>query len=703
MRRTWLFALAALLAACSSDPGSADGEAASGSASARLCAEGFAPVEGDATLGCGPILPPDACPAGTRAAIGSTECVAVGATECAPGFAKDATGWGCDAVIAPAACSGATRERLGSRTCEPLSDCNGPFPPAGATLFVNAAYTDGQLDATHLRTIAGAVDVAKSGALIAVESGTYEEHLVLADNGIRIVGRCADKVVIRQKAGANGSAVEVGRHTGVVLQDLSFRGYNGAVSVLGGGAKLRSLLIEDGTVAGVVAANAGAEVSLENVVVRRMRATASGQAFGVFASAGAKVEIADSVFAGNEFVNVGATRPNTTVRLSRSIVRDGKPLERAFGIGVYIAEGASVVVEESAIVDNSASGVSVFSQGTARSSGSIKRSVVRRTKHDPVNDVGRGVEVTSGKLTVEQSTIGESAQIELIVSTGATAELADVTLLGASTPTRVKDRGALGLVVDDSKVKTRGLAIVSPRAGVELQGKGVLEMESSLVFGTRAAPLVYEHGHWIGLGILVESKATLSLTGSTIQDARVAALLVTGKATLLDTLVRGTRPALDGVGGRGLSLQNGAVGDVSRSAFVDNAETGVVAMLGGTSLTMRESSIVGTALDADGAFGIGLLLGGDALASVEETTISGSKGIGLACAAAGATVRQATISRNTVGVHVQDGTSLAEGDGEAAASALLISSDTRFVGNSTRTGSGPVALPPPIEVPRADR
>jgi hypothetical protein len=43
-----------------------------------------------------------------------------------------------------------------------------------------------------------------------------------------------------------------------------------------------------------------------------------------------------------------------------------------------------------------------------------------------------------------------------------------------------------------------------------------------------------------------------------------------------------------------------------------------------------------------------------------------------------------------------------EGDADAVdPRALLISSDTRFIGNTTRTGSGFVVVPPVLETPRA--
>jgi Right handed beta helix region len=664
----------------------------------KPCNDSFTPMAGEA--GCAPIHVQSACAAGTRAALGAAACVPVGVTACAAGFEKDASGWGCDAIIAPVACpSGSgTRERLGLKTCVPVSDCSAPFPPAGATLLVDAAFADAQLDATHFRTIGEAVAIATAGATVAVEAGAYAEKIALKKRAVTIAGRCAEKVIVTQAAGATGSAIDVAVGDDVLLKNLTFRGHNRSTfSIEGGKTRLDSVVIEDGLNAGITAVNAGTDVHLKNVVIRGITTTTQ-QAFGVFATGDANVVIEDSVFASNQFVNVGVAR-SAKLSMSRSIVRDGQTLSRNYGLGVYVGESGGVVIEESAIVENSADGLDVFGNEGDTGTAVLRRSVVRGTKLAPGMGIGRGVESSNSHVTIEQSTIRGNAQVEVFASTGSLLDISDTTILGLP-PTDAKDRGVLGLVTDSGTTKARSVAIVSSRTGAEVQGPGRLEMDGSLVHGTRASETVYEDGAWIGLGITVESKSSLLLTRSTIQDTRTVGVLVTGKAEINDTLVRGTRGGLDGFGGRGLSVQNGGTVTVGRSAFVDNRETGVIVMLGGSSLTMSESTVQDTGLDPQGNYGIGLLLGDDALALVEGCTITGSKGVGLAVAAAGASFHKGTISKNAIGVHAQGGTALMEGDTDGDPRTLMISKDTRFVDNTTRVGSGVVPLPPPVLGPR---
>src|SRR5690606_39156624 len=110
------------------------------------CPSGFAPDPELAT--CTEIV--SACAPNELPLLGG-DCKRVGASACAPGFSPDAEGLGC-APPAAKACEGAEREAL-SGGCVPLAGCGDAFPPAGATHFVNAAYLDGELDATHFRAI----------------------------------------------------------------------------------------------------------------------------------------------------------------------------------------------------------------------------------------------------------------------------------------------------------------------------------------------------------------------------------------------------------------------------------------------------------------------------------------------------------------------------------------------------------------------
>lgn len=696
MRRLAVVLLSAAFAACSSsgDDGAPAGPADPGAAPEKECADGFTVMEGGA--GCAPILPAAACAPGTRASLGSDTCAPVGNAACAPGFVPHASGWGCDAVVAPARCTGATRERLGSTACAPISDCNAPFPPPGATLFVKAGYADGELDATHFRTIADALAAAPAGATIAVDTGAYGGATLEPKHDVTVVGRCAEQVVLTSADGKTSAfSMNESAHVNVTLKNMTLRGWHGAVGALSGHLDLEGLLIEDSKLAGIVVGNASTTATITNVVVRGTRGNPGEQnLFGLFATFGAKVDVSDSVFADNDFINVGFNGDGTVGTLTRSIVRDGHGFGTTgnYGMGAYAADGAQMTIEESAIVDNRAAGVNAYS-ATPKvvTRATLRRSVVRGTLLDS-QSLGRGLETNAGVLEVEQSTVADSAQIDAMVAAGGKATFTNVTLLGTSNPDPAK-YGPLGLVTDDATTTATSLAIVGTRIGGQAQGTGSISLADSLVAKTRFGSRLYEEGQWIGIGLLVESKATLDLARTTIEQTRTSALVALGHAKLDGVVVRGTRAANDGFAGRGISVQAGGVTDVARSAISDNTEAGVLVANGGATLTMTESSIDVTDVDPAGQFGIGIIAGGTANATVEKSTITASKGIGLAFAGAGGTLRACVISKNAVALHAQEGTTIVEGDGDGDPTTLAVSKDTRFVDNQTRIGSGEVPIP----------
>ncbi|MBI3182385.1 MAG: hypothetical protein HYZ28_09600 [Myxococcales bacterium] len=80
--------------------------------------------------------------------------------------------------------------------------------------------------------------------------------------------------------------------------------------------------------------------------------------------------------------------------------------------------------------------------------------------------------------------------------------------------------------------------------------------------------------------------------------------------------------------------------------------------------------------------------------TLQRTTVRESAGIAVAVSQSSGFLSGSTLSGNLVGVHVQDGSTLQEGDqpsGEPLE--LTVAPDTRFVDNGSRVGAGVVPLP----------
>ncbi|MEO8875204.1 MAG: right-handed parallel beta-helix repeat-containing protein, partial [Polyangiaceae bacterium] len=588
-------------------------------------------------------------------------------------------------------------------TCLPIGDCNAAFPPANATLFVNGAFTAGQIDATHFVTVDAALASATSGAVIAVESGTYTGRMVPSGN-VSVVGRCAEKVVF-QAADSTTSAIEIERGQ-VAFSNMTLRDYHAAVSILGGNVTLDSMVVEGSHFAGIVVGNTGTTANISNVVVRGTRAGGSdANAFGLYIGDAAAVTVTGSAFADNDYINVGVSgdgKAGAKLTLTGSVVRNGHAFSAAggFGWGIYGSNKISLDVEQSAIVDNTGFGLQLNSTTTKTAAqGKIVGSVVRGTALDPVNGVGIGIEGNRSVWDIEQTTVSGSNQTDLYMAGGTSATITGSTLLGTSSADAAA-LGPLGIIAIDSTVTLTSTSIFGTRAGAEFEGATIAEVDDSLITQTRTTPTgYYADGNYVGVGLFMEEGATLTSKNLALVGTHTAGMITLGNTTATNLLIEGTRAGGDGVAGRGISAQKGSVLTLQGAAIRDNAETGI-AVAQNSVLNLSDSIVDTTSVDPSGKYGIGiLLLKNDSPSTITTTTLRHGQGSALAASASGARVTKSAFLDNSVGVYVQDGASLVEGNGTGDPMTVAISSDTVFDGNATRVGSGAVPLPEALVAP----
>lgn len=528
--------LSVVLAACGSSRGGAPG--ADGDA-ATTCTEGApgclgwvdcpAGFERDATTletpeaaGCRDVQPDAECAPGTMPALGSRECQPVGWTKCPTGFTRAASGWGCDEVLPTVACAGATRESLGSTTCQPLGDCNAPFPPAGAALFVDAAYQDAQLDGTHFRAVGDAVSASGTGSVIAVEAGTYAEG-ISPSRAVTIVGRCAEKVhIVGTGLGAPGvwsRGVKGIAVSGLTLQDH----FQGVRVERGGSVTLSDVLIESPTLGGLVAYQPGSAITASRVVVRGVRpASASGYGVGATADAGGTIDLTDVVLAASADVGLSATNATaesttpSVARARRTVIRDTRPSKKSpAGSGVGVFDGCSVELDQSVITGTYGFGL-LAEFGGAKAT--LTNTVVRGTQLSPADEIGGGV-----------------------------------------------------LAYDESSVTLDRVAVVAnEQAGIYARGKTTLTVTGSVVTGSRP-----QADGDFGMGLWADQRAKVDVATSALVDNAyygMAAFDPGTRVTASKTLVHGTkRSASDGLG-RGLNVEDAASATLEDVSFVGNGD-----------------------------------------------------------------------------------------------------------------------------------
>lgn len=640
--------LSIALFACGDDPAPTAGEPTAPDASAPTCEEG----ERAAAEGCEPILPDGECPIGTRAEIGSATCVPVGPQACAPGFEKHESGWGCRAIMPAAACGGATRDALGSTTCVPIGDCNAPFPPASATVFVDASFTDGQIDATHVKTIAAGIAAASANATIAIAPGTYAENVAVTKN-VTLAGKCAAEVILDAPTTDAGIDVDGVKAT---VKGLTIRGGSPGIAVVNvtGAVVIEDALLDANVRAGIDVFEE-AKVDAKRVVIRNTKpASDASITNGIFADVLSVVTFADGAIVGAADAGIGMTG-ESKLTFTRSIVRDTVP--RPDGVGGSGARGfekGRIELVESAIVASRGTGVIV---GKSKASLKMERSTISDTKLD--------------------LRAGEGIAFPISASDGATVDVNESTLA---------DNPSIGLFI--TKAGTKGT------------------IKKTAIVHTYAAG---ELGAGVGLG--AKDGAIVDVEDSVVHDAAFAALQSDGagtKLTISRTLVANLKPSTKTFkspeihGGSALTVIRGASTTLT-SCTVDRAlELAIAVASDGSSLLVDRTFVTRTRANDQGLFGHAVIAVEGGSVVVQRSAVDDNPGAGIVVSNASGAVRRTSVRRNAIGVHVQKGAELlesAEVPDQIEPLTLVVTPDSRFIENDSKVGTGEIPIPSSIGEP----
>lgn len=306
-------------------------------------------------VGCEPVLPDSDCDAGTMAVLGSAECQPVGWHGCPAGFVTEA--FGCVPVVPSGSCPGATMGVLGQAACQPVGDCSAAFPPAAATLFVDASLDGGALDATHFASVGAAVAAAAPGATIAIADGQYPgEHLTPAAD-VHLVGRCAEKVVLTGTFASEGVLMN-GPHT-VTVTGVTLRKFSvGAKALNGGTVVLESVIVEASAQSAVHAQGAHSKLSATGSALRGSFALngSSASTAGAVVLDGAELTLTGCDVAGNQELGILSAAASATATLTGTLVRDTVAGTSRTGAALFGEQKGSFVLTGSALVRNAGGG-----------------------------------------------------------------------------------------------------------------------------------------------------------------------------------------------------------------------------------------------------------------------------------------------------------------------------------------------------------
>ena len=687
------FLLVFLVACSSSDPAAAPVDQPPVVPPAG-CAEGFT---ADARGLCIETVAADDCQPGTRPSIGNAKCVAVGVTTGC--VTKDPSGWGCIDQPAPGACAGATRESGGA--CIPIGNCGAAFPPAGAIVVDGALATE---DATHKKTIAGALAVVTSGATIAIERGTYLEPIHLTTNNVTIVGRCAEQTILMSNS-VDDPGILLENAKSVKISGLTVKGpFNGGIDVYSGSdATIEDVVVDGPRSFGIIADGSVASVTRSKVTGVTVANGRGGWA--ISAGAGAQVDVLDvNAVGGTTAIYAGTD--DATINVTKLVASGQKPDGNIRAGGVY-SRGGVVNMDNSIIHD--ITGDAFVAAEMPHASITVRESLMRDIHQSGAIARGYGASAISGASVVVRSSsiIRADSAGGYVKDSGTKLELHQTVIRGPEKVTAVPDKNllvstqgaGLGVVASGgASIVLDDVAIIEPFGwGVYMQSGGTCDAQKVLVKGVKDLNPDRDPKLPFAVGMSAGGLGTIKVNDVAVVGAKLGGV-VAGKGGIITGTHLYVKDVVetDFVGtGMAVGVGESAQIDLEASAIFHSTTSGITAAAGSDSkVRFAHSSIHGTRAPR-GQYGHGVVVLGGASVSLESTSIFENASIGVAASGGRARLSSCVIAGNPVGLHVQEGSFVTEsaatddlGDNE-----VRVAPDNRFVDNVTKLGEGEIPLP----------
>ncbi len=554
--------------------------------------------------------------------------------------------------------------------CEPAA-CGlgtwGTIPVDDATVYVHetaAAGGDGSM-AAPVQTIRAGVDLAASrgGGRVAVGAGTYSENLSLTDgdDGVSVIGRCAQMVTVDGSGASSASAVTVvGSRTPpeVTLAGLTLAGGYIGLTVSNAIVSASSVSVEKSSGAGVSLTRNG-DLTLDHVTVEDTLPDSDGNfGHGVDVTFAASLTASDVQILRNVGAGLLVSGAGTRATLVDSTVADTQAgADGSGGWGMVVYDGAALTTTGGTVAGNAGRGVVVELSG---STALLQGTPIASTQSSADGTGGDGLQVDSGgSVTVIGGEIQGNSEAGVVVyGAGAWVNLIGTAIVG-TLPTGNGDYG-IGLVVESggTALFDGGHIEENADAAAIVDGAGAaLTMTDSVLSDT--APSGDGSG---GVGIEASTGATLTVSGTTVQRCAETGISVRGAgtvATVSDSCVRDTVPDVTPGSGQGIVVQSAASLTVTRSTMERNVAIGVEAIEAGTTVSVDACSILDTEATSTGDDGIGIAASGGATVTVTDSLVSGNARAGVVAQQPG--TRVALQGTDVVGTPSVAGT--APGDG----------------------------------------
>jgi hypothetical protein len=478
--------------------------------------------------------------------------------------------------------------RIGS-AC-PAGDWAEDLPTDVTVLYVKAGASAGGDGTATLpfATIADAVAAGRSGTVIALSKGTFDEAVLLPGH-MTLWGACVAETLVTCSTASSAAGTVTALGQGATMQNLRVSGARPGIW-LGGTVSLdlQGVLVTDAVWFGISVDN-GAAVTGHGVVVRGTRPRTSGatEGRGLDVSRAGTVDLTQVAFFDDDEAGVAAYNAGSTVRLTDVAIRG------AGTRAVSAQSGGRIEITNGALDGNGQFGVfAIGAETTVVLSGAVIRDI------EPSADgaTGRGLEAQEGaSITAGRCLFDRNGNAAIYATGAGTAITLSDVVARATAGTDVEQSGR-GLIVEGGASADAARAVFDrdTSLGISVAGAGsVGRFEDIVVRGTEPW-----EGVQLGHGLQVNRGARVEIARALFDGNHEIGLYAWGEGTELvaeDIVIRDTHGSgVDGEYGRGLGVADGAHGQVTRGLFERNREVGVGAGLAGAELELLDVQIVDT-------------------------------------------------------------------------------------------------------------
>jgi hypothetical protein len=476
----------------------------------------------------------------------------------------------------------------------PTGDYADDLPLSGRVFYVLASASpggDGSVTAPFA-TIGAALAVAGAGDVVALGRGEYDEVL-RPRAGVTLWGACAEETILTA-SGASTTEGVVETSTGALtIENVTIGrsprfgihvGRNAMVTVEG-------VVVDAASIAGIYV-DGGGTLEGQDLVVRNTTATTDGQyGRGVNVSDG-EVTISRAVIEDNLDLGLFAGGVDTTLTLSDVAVRGtrSQPADGLGGRALEVEDGASVDIQRTIFEDNrdttlALTGTDSFVRAT--------HLVIRETgPRDSDGRRGRAINLQSGaRADLRQLFVERSGELAIYAAgDGTRLTLTDVLVRDTLGDPSMGNFGHGIAVRQNANADITRAYIARSRAlGLLVSTGATANVADLVIIDTEADAFSDYFGRAIGM----EGGASVSLVRAELQNSRDFGILVIDSTLdAEDVVIRNvTGQEASGVYGRGLEVGEGGSASVTRLLIEDTRDFAVGALGEGSSFEAEELTV----------------------------------------------------------------------------------------------------------------